>query len=194
MKSSVRQILDDVLPAYRRREVHSIYVPALPERVWAALLNVTPAELPLPRALMSIRSFPARLKGRGRAAGLTGSGPVVASFLRGGWVTLAEEPGRALVAGQIARFWQATPKGPAPVRDAREFIAFSEPGFAKAVTSFEVISDGTGSRLVTETRVEGTDSRARRLFAAYWLVIRPGSGLIRRSLLRAVRKRCEANR
>ena len=50
--------------------------------------------------------------------------------------------------------------------------------------------DDSGSRLVTETRVESTDARARRLFALYWLVIRLGSGLIRRDLLRAVRRRC----
>ena len=123
---------------------------------------------------------------------MDGSGPIVDRFLRSGWVVLAEEPGRALVTGLIARFWEPVPGGPAPVRDAAEFAAFREPGFAKAVTSFEVFPDDSGSRLVTETRVEGTDARARRLFALYWLLIRPGSGLIRRSLLRAVRRRCSA--
>ena len=45
--------------------------------------------------------------------------------------------------------------------------------------------DGAGSNLHTETRVLAADRRARRLFRAYWLVIRPFSGLIRRRWLRA---------
>jgi hypothetical protein len=186
----MNETLDRILPGYRQREVHAITLAAPPERAWAALLAVTPAELPLTRALMAVRALPALLAGRGRALAMDGSAPVIDRFLRNGWLVLADEPGRALVAGLIARFWEPVPKGPAPVRDAAEFAAFREPGFAKAVTSFEVLPDGAGSRLVTETRVEGTDASARRLFALYWLVIRPGSGLIRRSLLQAVRRRC----
>jgi hypothetical protein len=46
--------------------------------------------------------------------------------------------------------------------------------------------------LETETRVLATGPRAKRAFAAYWLVVRPGSGLIRRELLRAVARRAES--
>jgi len=48
-----------------------------------------------------------------------------------------------------------------------------------------------GTFLSTETRVVATDARTRRAFAAYWLVIRPGSGAIRRELLRVVARRSE---
>jgi hypothetical protein len=44
-------------------------------------------------------------------------------------------------------------------------------------------------RLATETRVALTDPAARRAFRRYWLVIRPFSGLVRRSWLRAARRR-----
>jgi hypothetical protein len=40
-------------------------------------------------------------------------------------------------------------------------------------------------------RIAATDVRARRRFAAYWVVVRPGSGLIRLLWLRAVKKRAE---
>ncbi|MFD8318480.1 hypothetical protein [Kitasatospora purpeofusca] len=70
-------------------------------------------------------------------------------------------------------------------------MAFGEPGWAKAVISHEVFAHGGGSRLVTETRIRGTDPRARRRFAAYWFLIRPGVGLIRRSALAAAARRCE---
>jgi hypothetical protein len=44
-------------------------------------------------------------------------------------------------------------------------------------------------KLTTETRVRCTDERSRRAFARYWYVIRPFSGLVRRSWLRAARRR-----
>jgi hypothetical protein len=46
-------------------------------------------------------------------------------------------------------------------------------------------------RLTTETRVLATDSRTRRLFAAYWRLILPGSALMRRTWLAAIRRRAE---
>jgi hypothetical protein len=47
-------------------------------------------------------------------------------------------------------------------------------------------------QLVTQTRIQATDSVAERRFAAYWRLIYPGSALIRRMWLRAIRDRAEA--
>ena len=41
----------------------------------------------------------------------------------------------------------------------------------------------------TETRIAGTDTASTRRFRAYWLLIRLGSGAIRRSWLKAIRRR-----
>jgi len=49
-----------------------------------------------------------------------------------------------------------------------------------------------GTLLSTETRVVATDARTRRAFAAYWFLIRPGSGAIRRELLQVVARRSES--
>ena len=51
--------------------------------------------------------------------------------------------------------------------------------------------DGEGARLETETRVLLTDAGARRCFGAYWVVVRPFSGLIRRRWLHAAKQRAE---
>jgi hypothetical protein len=52
---------------------------------------------------------------------------------------------------------------------------------------------GTGTELAAETRVEATDERSRRKFAAYWAFIRlGGAGLIRLELLGAIARRAEA--
>lgn len=50
-----------------------------------------------------------------------------------------------------------------------------------------------GCRLVTETRVFATDEAARRAFKLYWLVIRTGSGVIRRVWLGAAKRRAEGS-
>ncbi|WP_433167149.1 hypothetical protein [Kribbella sp. CA-247076] len=47
--------------------------------------------------------------------------------------------------------------------------------------------------LVTETRVIASDARSRRRFALYWLLIRAGSGVIRRVWLHAISSRAHAN-
>jgi hypothetical protein len=57
---------------------------------------------------------------------------------------------------------------------------------------FRVEPTAAGTRLSTETRVTATDPRTRRLFAAYWFFIRPGSSAIRREVLRVVGDRAES--
>jgi hypothetical protein len=49
-----------------------------------------------------------------------------------------------------------------------------------------------GSRLATETTVEPADAEARRRFLRYWGLIRPFSGLVRRSWLRAAARAAQA--
>ncbi|TMB67768.1 MAG: hypothetical protein E6J43_07850, partial [Chloroflexi bacterium] len=46
---------------------------------------------------------------------------------------------------------------------------------------------GPGTRLFTETRVRCLGVPSRRWFRLYWLVIRPFSGLLRRSMLRGIK-------
>jgi hypothetical protein len=52
---------------------------------------------------------------------------------------------------------------------------------------------GVGSRLYTETRVRCLGASSRRWFRLYWLVIRPFSGLLRRSMLRGIRTEAVRN-
>ena len=103
-----------------------------------------------------------------------------------GFVQLGERLAEELVVGAIGRFWSLTGNRPRPTDD---FSAFSEPGYAKAAMNFTVRPEGAGSRITTETRVVGTDADAKRKFRRYWLVIRLGSGAIRRSWLKAIRRR-----
>jgi hypothetical protein len=61
--------------------------------------------------------------------------------------------------------------------------------------NFLVTPDGRGgSNVSTETRVFAATEPMRRRFAVYWRIIHPGSDIIRRSWLRAIKERAESNR
>jgi hypothetical protein len=180
--------LDEVLPVYRFRERHERSIAAPAERVWSALLSITPQDLPLSRLLMGIRSVPSLLSGRRGGFGAT-SRPVVDLFIAGGFRKLRDDPPHLIVAGAAMQPWRLVPGEMADVHDLAGFLAFKQPGFVLAAVSFELEPIDGGTRLSTETRVQPTDALAGRAFLPYWLVIRAGSGLIRRDMLRAVARR-----
>ena len=173
-------LIDEVMPQYDVAEVHNLWVPAGPKAAFAAVNAVTASEVRLFGPLMLLRSF-----GRSRRL-FDPDSPLLAELSAIGFVTLGERPDEELVVGAIGRFW--SPRGNRPL-GTPDFATFSEPGYAKAAMNFRVRAEGNGSRVVTETRVIGTDAEATRKFRRYWLLIRPGSGAIRRSWLRAIRRR-----
>ena len=187
-------LLDGLLPDYQFHEVHSIAVNANGRQVFAALAAVTPTELPLFRLLMAVRSLPARtVGGRGGFGG--GSDSLLEQAKRAGFVVLGEESGRELVLRTVGQPWRLVGGPGARVRTPADFGAFHLPGFAKIATNFRVEESASRqgtSRLSTETRVWVPDTATRLRFAAYWVLIRAGSGLIRREWLRRTRERAEA--
>jgi len=63
-----------------------------------------------------------------------------------------------------------------------------------ATMNFLVTPDGRGgSNVSTETRVFAATDSTQRRFAVYWRIIHPGSDIIRRGWLRAIRKRAETH-
>jgi hypothetical protein len=159
--------LDAIIPAWQFDEVHAIHVNAPPERVYAAARAVTADEILLFRTLTAIRRLgrrtPPNILNAPRGE------PLLDVATRGGFRWLADDPPRELVVG--------TRIGPKTV----------------AVMNFLIEPDGRGgSNLSTTTRVHASTSRAARVFALYWRVIQPGSDIIRRSWLRAIRRRGEA--
>ena len=178
--SSAMRQLDRLLPDYDVHEVHELRVPASPETAYAALKAVCAREVRSFGPLMRLRTF-----GRSQRV-FDQHAPLLEELEKIGFVELGERPREEIVVGAICRFWSPTGNRPRPIDD---FSSFAEPGFAKAAMSFTVVSDGDGSRITTETRVIGTDAEASRKFRRYWLVIRLGSGVIRRSWLKAIERR-----
>ena len=175
-----RGSLDRFLGRWDFAEYHSIEVDAPPERVDAQVRDLDLGRSRVVRLLFRLRGMPAR---SARLDGMQGIG----------FQLLDDRPGEEIVLGLIGRFW--TSDGGLCRFDAQDFVAFDEPGWAKAVWNFRMTPlNGGRTRLETETRVLCTDARSRRRFRVYWTFIRPFSGLIRRVALREVKNKAEATK
>jgi hypothetical protein len=188
-------LIDDYLPHWDVRERHHIDVAAPPEAVFAALSEADFGDTFLVRLLLGARALPAVLM-----AGMSGvrslsrraRAPITLRGLEArGFTRLAEHPPTELLIGLEGRFWR--PDGDLRTPPAAVFAATPPAaGTARAVWSFALArKPGGTTELTTETRVLCADDAARRRFLPYWLVVRPGSGLIRRAMLRAVRRAAE---
>ncbi|MGH3097728.1 MAG: hypothetical protein ACRDMV_17220 [Streptosporangiales bacterium] len=167
--------LDEALPRWHHCERHQIAVSAPPPAVLNAAEQVTWREVPLFRALMNVR-FP--------GSALPGDAPVLDWFVRTGFTVLDRTEDELLV-GSLQPVTRGVPAVDLAGLEPAGFRAFDRPGYAKIAFNFRC----TGKVLSTETRVLATDPRARRVFGAYWLAIRAGSGIIRHVWLRAIRRR-----
>jgi len=170
----VKPVLDELLPVWHHAARYTIYVAAPPERALDAARRVSAAEMPSARLLMRLRGLRP-----------TQAGPLTDAMVADGFARVGED---ALVV--IGRPWARR----GSLRRVDDFVAFDEPGYAKIAFDFTAAREGSGTRLATETRVFLTDVAARRRFAAYWLVVRPFSGLVRRSWLAAAKRRAEGER
>ena len=178
--------LDAFAPAWQFNEVHTIRIPAAPARVFEAIRGVRADEILLFRALTWIRRG-----GRALPPGILNAGhePLIDVALQSGFVRLADEAPRELVIGTVVM----APPGARGRLTPQVFQRTLPPGFALATMNFLVTPDGpNGSVVSTETRVFANSPAARRRFAAYWRVIYPGSAIIRRMWLRAIRQRATA--
>ena len=183
-------LLDELLPEYQFNERHRILIHAPPERALEAVKQATPGEMPLVRTLFTIRSLPAILARR-QGLPTEKTKPLYEQMLTSRFLFLAEGVGREVVGGEISQMWKPLGGSAPTIRDARQFVAFEEPGYAKVAMNFFVEPAEGGTQLTTETRIMTTDAVSRRRFALYWRVIYPGSALIRRSWLRAAKRRAE---
>lgn len=181
-----RTRLDALLPSYQFAEHHEIAVAAPPARVYQALREVSAADIRFFRFLTWIRRA-----GRGGPESILNApwdDPLLDVATRTTFALLVDEREREVVIGTLV----IAPQDVDLPNTAAAFTSLRRPGIAKAALNFTLEPDGAGgTRVSTDTRVFATDARTRRRFAAYWRFILPGSALIRRSWLAAVRTRAE---
>jgi len=184
-----RSHLDEFAPAYQFNEFHSILVNASPDRVFDAIKKTRASEIAFFQTLTWIR------RGGRRAPPGILNAPDHQSLIevatRTSFLLLAEEPNREIVLGTAV----LVPPGWRPTRrpTAEDFKQLHAQGFALASMNFIVEREAPNiCRVTTETRVYATDPASVRKFARYWRVIYPGSALIRRMWLGAIKRRAES--
>jgi hypothetical protein len=187
--STSTALLESIMPIYDVQEVHSTHVDAPSSLAYAAILAVTPGETALARPFFWVRRVPFRIAGGRAVDDVMWSRPFLSTSSA---AVIGHAPQREMVVGLIGKFWRLRAPERVPVQGRQQFMAFDTPGFAVSTLSFHLDPEDGGTRVTTITRVRTTDPDSRRAFLRYWRVIGTGSALLRRTWLRAVKERAEA--
>ena len=186
--TSAQTRLDDWMPAWQFAESHVVHVRAAPNEVFNAIRAVRADEILLFRTLIAIRRC--GQSGPEDILNAPEQQPLLDVATATTFVVLADEPPREFVVGTVvaqpADFSVAGELRPEMFRKALP------PGVALAAMNFLVLPNERGGSIVSsETRVNANSAGARRRFAIYWRIIHPGSDIIRRMWLRAIKRRAE---
>ena len=174
--ATMAQLLDLIMPTWTRREFHSIRCACPRQSIMFAVERLTWHELPLMR-LLTVHEFGGRTVDPGTA--------VLSSFTETGNYALVASSTRARVYGTVLAAGADRAGVPHPLT-AASLRSYHGPGVAVLLAFGQ--AEG---RILTETRSLALDPPSRRAFAAYWALIRPASGLLRRRWLRAIRERAQ---
>ena len=138
--------------------------------------------------MLDLCNLPSKLMGK-PAPTATQSGTFLAQFYQGGFIPLAENPGKEIVFGLIGQLWKLTFGEEPHIPSPEAFLAFYDPAFARVAANLTVTVDEQGrTHCSTETRIYVPDSKTYRKFAFYWRIISMGSALIRVLWLRAIKR------
>jgi hypothetical protein len=180
--------IDDWMPRWQVDERHTLQVAAPPEKVFAAIHAVRADEIFLFRTLIAIRRC--GQTGPESIMNAPEEKPLLDVATQTTFVLLEEEAPHELVVGTVIA-------APRKVRASGRltpdlFRKTLPPGVVLATMNFVVHPDNHGGSTVsTETRIYANSPSALRRFAIYWRLIHPGSDIIRRMWLRAIRQRAE---
>jgi hypothetical protein len=181
--------IDDWMPRWQVGERHTLEVAAAPDKVFSAIRAVRADEILLFRTLIAIRRC-GQSGGPESIMNAPEEKPLLDVATETTFVLLEEEAPRELVVGTVI----AAPPGALASRRLTPdlFRETLPPGVVLATMNFVVLprTDG-GSTVSTETRIYANSAPALRQFGIYWRLIHPGSDIIRRMWLRAIKQRAE---
>ncbi len=172
-------VLDRAMPEWAWNEYHSIGMPSEQTNVIDVADSLEWTDVPLFRWIMRATSLGRVPKHR--------ECRVLDLFTEGPYVMVHRDAEELVFVG----FLQTRPD--AGALDLGEdplsgFRRASPPRSVKVAMNF-LYRDGI---LSTETRCQATDASSARAFSLYWIAIRAGSGIIRGSWLRGIRRRATA--
>ena len=177
--------LDEFMPEYDVAARYDISVQASPAETATALEHADFSELRLTKLLLGLRTL-------GRKRPDSSAGTQVERLRRAGFIELANVPQREIVFGVVGRFWRPD-SGIITGLSAEEVVVFHTEGYAKAVWNFAIVAESEQvTRVTTETRIQTFGRSARWRLRAYWLIVGPFSGIIRKEMLALVKRNAEA--
>jgi hypothetical protein len=179
MTGAAPTFLDAAVPRWDFDEEHARRVDATAQAADDAIWALTPADMPLARMLMALRGLRRRQ-----------DRPFVDGFRAAGFSLLGHRRGREIALGGVGRPWRLRGEILPSPQEPAAFRAFEPEGCVKIGFDFRLAGDAP-TTVTTRTRIAATDEAALRRFRRYWLLVRPGSGLIRRSLLAGIARRAE---
>ena len=162
--TSVVSGLDEFMPRWQFVEKHEIRIAAPQQRIYWAIRKVTAREIRFFQVLTAIRCM-GRCREKESILHAPPAKSIIDVALSSGFMVMVDDFPRELAIGT-----HVAPQ-------------------TFAIMNFRIDPDG---HVTTETRVFARTDAARRKFAVYWRFIRPGSGIIRRSWLEAIKRRAEA--
>jgi hypothetical protein len=188
------RLIDEYLPDYDAREIHRNWVRAPDSRIFSVIRTTDLVDAMPVRICLALRALPGVLlspvRGLRRFRIRLGTPMTLRDFEAQGFRVLAENPPHELLIGLMGSFWK--PDGGLLPVNVATFKGSQLPGTARVAWNFSIAEQENGMcELATETRVKCADAKSRRYFGLYWAVVRPGSGLIRRCMLRSIRKKAE---
>jgi len=164
--STVVSGLDEFMPRWQFVEKHEIRIAAPQREIYWAIRKVTAREIRFFGLLTAIRCL-GRCREKESILHAPAEKPIIDVALNSGFIVMVDDFPRELAIGT-----NVAPQ-------------------TFALMNFRIESDG---HVTTETRVFARTEGARRKFAIYWRLIRPGSGIIRRSWLEAIKRRAEGKK
>ena len=183
-------LIDSFMPHPEASERHTVEIAANAADVYEALWTTNLVDSLVIKSLMGLRMLPGRLLRPQENKNLNRK-IFLGNLIEAGFGMLAEETGREVVLGITGPFWR--PVGNTLPFNEADYAGPVGPGVARAVWNFTVQQTSEKqTSLATETRVVCGDDASRLKFRIYWLAVRPFSGLIRRIMLQAIKRACEA--
>lgn len=172
--------IDALLTEFHHAERHAIHVDAPAEAIYPLARHLDFNDSRSTRALFRLRGLPSEDL---RLDAMLGPPE------EPGFAILDEIPGQEFVIGALSRGIR-----PRAVGDAQGFPTRGEAPGLRIVWNFHLAPVGEGCEVTTITRVQCMGTATRVLFGAYWLVVGPFSGWIRREMLRLLKTQAEAGR
>ncbi|NLI93349.1 MAG: hypothetical protein GX434_14555 [Peptococcaceae bacterium] len=171
-------LIDKYMSDYQFSEKHEIVINASAEKIYSAILSTDFMKSFIIHMLFKIRGIPKF---------------TIVDLTKVGFEILEEMYPKEIVIGLEGRFWTRFGSENALNKISREnFLTPQSMDVARVAWNFYIEEKTTDQYiLTTETRISCTSKNTLRKFKIYWFIIKPGSGLVRKYMLREIRKQAE---